>query len=384
MSAYMWNTFCPTLFGTGASKEAGNKARELGMHRVMVCTEKALCDFKVATQVIDVLRESGLEVYIFDKCKADAPSDICDEGVAFVRQHKIDGIIAVGGGSTLDTAKAIGIVISQNGTTIRDYYAIQEAEHEMKLITLSTTAGTGSEISQWAVIGDVVTGAKEMPVYKPDLAIVDPVLTYSLPAGPTAATGMDVLAHCVEALTNKNYNPYGYIFGKEGIRLTLKWLPVAVKEPQNAMARENMALAANLGGMAISACGCQIGHSFAQTFGAKNHIPHGLGCAWGLPGVILYTAHYGDRKNLEEVADAMDIVYDDTMDTMALATVLADTVIDFMKKLGIKSIKESGYSMEDCLSVAERFQHDGAFGNTPGEPNLKEIKEYIECTYNIY
>ena len=257
MSVYMWNTFCPTLFGTGASGETGERAKALGMHRVMVCTEQALCEFGVVTPVIDALKDAGLEVFVFDRCRADAPSDICDAGAAYVREHAIDGVVAVGGGSTLDTAKAVGIVISQNGTTIRDYYGIGEAEHTLKLITLSTTSGTGSELSQWAVIGDVETGAKEMPVYKPDLAIVDPALTYSVPAGVTAATGMDVLAHCVEAITNRNYNPYGYIFGKEGIRLTLQWLPVAVKEPKNAQAREAMSLAASLGGMAISACGCR-------------------------------------------------------------------------------------------------------------------------------
>lgn len=384
MSAYMWNTFCPTLFGTKASKETGKKAIELGMHRVMVCTEQALCEFKVATQVIDVLKESGLEVFVFDKCQADAPSSICDEGAAFVRAHEIDGIVAVGGGSTLDTAKAIGIIISQGGTTIRDYYQIGEAEHKMKLITLSTTAGTGSEISQWAVIGDKVTGVKEMPIYKPDMAIVDPVLTYSLPAGATAATGMDVLAHCVEALTNKNENPYGYIFAKEGIRLTLRWLPVAVKEPKNPEAREQMALAANLGGMAISACGCQIGHSFAQTFGAVNHVPHGLGCAWGLPGVMIYTAKYGERANLEAVADAMEIAYTKDTDVMELAEKLAQKVTDLMRELGIRSLKDSGYTLEDCLDSAERFAHDGAFGNSPGHPGMKEIQEYIECTYRMY
>lgn len=384
MSVSMWNTFCPTLFGTGASKEVGNKAKELGMHKVMVCTEKALCDFGVATQVIDVLRDAGLEVYVFDKCRADAPSTICDEGAEFVRDNGIDGIVAVGGGSTLDTAKAVGIIISQHGTTIRDYYHIEEDAHEMKLITLSTTSGTGSELSQWAVIGDVETGAKEMPVYKPDMAIVDPVLTYSLPAGPTAATGMDVLAHCVEAITNHNYNPYGYIFGKEGIRLTMKWLPVAVKEPSNAEAREKMSLAANLGGMAISACGCQIGHSFSQTFGAKHHIPHGLGCAWGLPGVLMYTAKYGERSNLEEVADAMGVAFLPETSTEQLAEAMSAKIIDLMRELQIKSIKDSGFTLEDCLLSAESFRHDGAFGNSPGAPGLDEIRAYIEYTYQAY
>lgn len=384
MGVYMWNTFCPTLFGTGASKETGIRAKEMGIRNVMVCTEKALCDFGVAAPVIDSLKESGLQVFVFDKCKADAPSDICDMGAAYVRENKIDGIVAVGGGSTLDTAKAIGIIISQGGTTIRDYYGIGEDRHEIKLITLSTTSGTGSEISQWAVICDRETGNKEMPIYKPDLAIVDPALTYSLPAGPTAATGMDVLAHCAEAITNKNYNPYGYIFGKEGIRLTLKWLPVAVKEPENPEARENMALAANLGGMAISACGCQIGHSFSQTFGAHNHIPHGLGCAWGLPGVMVYTAKYGERKNLEEVAEAMDISFKEETDVMELAQALADRVVKLMKELNIKSLKESGFTLDDCLASAEQFFHDGAFGNAPGTPGINEIKEYIEYTYNAY
>ncbi|MGI6544855.1 MAG: iron-containing alcohol dehydrogenase [Fastidiosipilaceae bacterium] len=384
MSIYTWNTFCPTFFGIGASSEAGNKAKELGMHKVMLCTEKALCDLNVVTPVVDALKEAGLDVYVFDKSKADAPSDICDEGAVFVREHGIDGIVAVGGGSTLDIAKAIGIIISQNGDTIRDYYDIEEAEHEMRLITINTTSGTGSELSQWAVIGDVVTGAKEMPVYKPDLAIVDPSLTYSVPPSITAATGMDVLAHCVEAITNKNYNPYGYIFGKEGIALALKWLPVAVNEPQNTEAREKMSLASNLGGMAISACGCQIGHSFSQTFGAKNHVPHGLGCAWGLPGVMVYTAKHGDRNNLIEVADAMGISYNEETSSMELAEQMSQKIVNLMKELNIKSIKESGYTLSDCMLVADRFKDDGAFGNSPGNPGEKEIKEFIEYTYHVY
>ena len=97
MSIYTWNTFCPTFFGIGASSEAGNKAKELGMHKVMLCTEKALCDLNVVTPVVDALKEAGLDVYVFDKSKADAPSDICDEGAVFVREHGIDGIVAVGG-----------------------------------------------------------------------------------------------------------------------------------------------------------------------------------------------------------------------------------------------------------------------------------------------
>ena len=130
--------------------------------------------------------------------------------------------------------------------------------------------------------------------------------------------------------------------------------------------------------------GCQIGHSFSQTFGAHHHIPHGLGCAWGLPGVMVYTAQYGERSNLEEVADAMDVSYTAETDSMELAEQLAKRVTDLMRELGIKSLKDSGFTLEDCLASTEQFFHDGAFGNSPGTPGEKEIQEYITYTYHAY
>ena len=104
-TSYYWNTFCPTKFGTGASQSIGEDAKKLGFTRVMVCTEKALTDFGIATQVVAALEKAGLTVYVYDKCVADAPSRICDEGVVFARENKIDGIVAVGGGSTIDTQR---------------------------------------------------------------------------------------------------------------------------------------------------------------------------------------------------------------------------------------------------------------------------------------
>ena len=129
-TSYYWNTFCPTKFGTGASQSIGEDAKKLGFTRVMVCTEKALMDFGIATQVVAALEKAGLTVLVYDKCVADAPSRICDEGVVFARENKVDGIVAVGGGSTIDTGKAIGLVISMDGTTIADYYHSPEPAHK--------------------------------------------------------------------------------------------------------------------------------------------------------------------------------------------------------------------------------------------------------------
>lgn len=379
-----WNQFCPTFFGTGSSTLIGDKAKELGMKKVMVVTEADLIKFKVATKVIDTLKEAGLEVCVFDQCKADAPSDICDAGAAFARDNNIDGIVAVGGGSSIDTAKAICIIVGEGGNTIRDYYTSMNAKRVLKLIAIPTTAGTGSENSQYAVIGDSKTGVKEVPQYNPDLALVDPVLTYTLPAGQTAATGMDALAHCAEAITSKFWNPYANIFAVEGIKIVMEWLPIAVKEPENEKAREMMAFAANLGGMAILECSCHIGHAWSQCFGGKYHVPHGLGCAWGLPGAMVFAAKHCPREDAQLVADAMGIEYTDETSPIELAKLMGDKVIRLMKEVGIPSLKSKGYTLEDCLSVADRFEHDAAFAGCQGNPGIDDVNEFIRYTYEAY
>jgi 1,3-propanediol dehydrogenase len=384
MSICYWNDFCPTCFGKGAVDLVGDKVKEMGISKVMVVTEADLIKFNVATKVIDALKKADLEVFVFDKCKADAPSDVCDEGAAFARENKIDGIVAVGGGSSIDTGKAICIILGKGGTTIRDYYTCADAPRAVKLIAVPTTAGTGSENSQYAVIGDSATGVKEVPVYNPDLALVDPVMTYTLPAGQTAATGMDALAHCAEGITSKNYNPYAYAFAAEGIRLVMKWLPIAVKEPDNEEAREKMALAANLGGMTIVYTGCQMGHTWAQCFGGKYHIAHGLGCAWGMPGSMVYAAKHGSFEDSKVVADAMGIEYTDKTTPIELAEMMGNKVIELMREINIPTLKSMGYSLEDCLSIADRFPHDAAFANVPGNAGPAEIEEYIRYTYEAY
>ncbi len=384
MKVSYWNRFCPTLFGTGAVELVGEKVKELGVKKVMVVTENDLIRFNVATKVIDNLKAAGFDPVIFDKCKADAPSNICNDGAKLAYESGIDGIVAVGGGSSLDTAKAIGIIVSMGGTRIEDYYTTSCKERKLKLVCISTTAGTGSENSQYAVIGDEKTGVKMVPEYSPDLALVDPVMTYTLPKSQTAATGMDALAHCAEAITSKNWNPYVYEIGSIGIRTVMKYLPIAVKDPANEEAREKMAFAANLGGLVILESGCQMGHAFSQSFGGKYHVAHGLGCAWGFPGSMVYAAKYGDRESAEVVAKAMGIEFTDATTSDDLAKMMGDKAIALMKEIGIPSLKESGYSLEDALSIAGVMEKDAAIANAPGEHNLDQIKEYIEYTFNAY
>lgn len=383
-----WNEFCPTFFGTGASDLIGDKAKALGMSRILLVTEADLVKFGISTKVKEKLEAAGLEVVLFDKVAIDPPSAICDEGYAVAKAEKVNGIVAVGGGSSIDTSKAIALLTGNEGDHISKYFRQGSVgiKRGIPLITIPTTAGTGSENTQYAVISDSENnGVKEVPEYAPDLALVDPVLTYTLPKSQTAATGMDALAHCAEAITSKNWNPYAYIFAVEGIRLCFKWLPVAYHEPNNVEARENMALAANLGGMAITYCGCQLGHAWSQSFGGKYHVPHGLGCAWGLPGAMWFGGKY-TPEDARIVAKAMGIADVDRLSADDLANRMKDKIVALMKELEMPSLKDKGYSLEDCQSVTDIVLKDAALANNPkgDQCTAEDINEFVKVTYEAY
>jgi 1,3-propanediol dehydrogenase len=381
-----WNQFCPTFFGTGASELIGEKAKAMGMSKILLVTENDLVKFGVATKVQKQLEAAGLTVILFDKVKIDPPSDICDAGYALAVAEKVDGIVAVGGGSSIDTSKAIALLTGNPGDHIKKYFGQGSVgiKRGIPLITIPTTAGTGSENTQYAVITDVETHLKEVPEYRPDLALVDPVLTYTLPKSQTAATGMDALAHCCESITSKFWNPYANVFAAEGIRICLKWLPVAVREPNNAEAREKMSFAANLGGMAITPCSCHLGHAWSQCFGGKYHVPHGLGCAWGLPGAMWFAGKWAP-KDSRIVADAMGIKYTEKTTPDELAKLITKKIVALMREIGIPTLKSQGYTLDDCQSVAQNVLHDAGFAGSPKEnTTVDDVKEFVKVTYESY
>ena len=385
MNNFIFENKTKVYFGKGGVKEyLGCLLKKYGKTVMLAYGGGSIKHNGVYDEVTGILNAAGKTVVEFSGIMPNPTYAKVQEGAKLAREKGVDLILAVGGGSTIDTGKAIDLVLSMGGTTIADYYHVAEPEHKVKIIAIPTTSGTGSENTPCAVICDAVTGRKEIPIFRADLALVDPVLTYTVPAKVTAATGLDVLAHCAEAITNRNYNAYANIVAKEGIRLTMKYLKTACEKPKNVEAREKMALAANLGGQAIAETGCSIGHSFSQTFGAMNHIPHGLGCAWALPSCMTYTAKYGRREDLAETADAMGVAYKDSDDAMVIAKAISDVLVAFMKELGVVSIKDMGYTLEDCLKSADLFQYDAAFANAPGKPSVEEVREYIKDTYFIY
>jgi alcohol dehydrogenase class IV len=307
--------------------------------------------FGLSEKVQETLKKSGLEYAVFDGVVPDPPVSVVDKGAAFAKEHKIDGIAAIGGGSVLDASKAINILMSNPGS-IADYISSDTTgfvpKTELPLILLPTTAGTGSEVSNGAVITDN-GGVKKATIASGSYAVIDPELAVSLPPHITAGCGMDAFAHAAESLVTILDGNYGKMMAFDTLKRIIKWLPVAVEDGKNLEARAQMGLAAATGCLSCSQNGLNINHSCAHTLGAIFHLPHGDLCGICLPETV--------RRNAKVVPEKVRILGETigiSIPCYASADVIGETVAsvikDFLHKVGVKSLKAYGIKREDLVS----------------------------------
>ena len=289
------------LFGPGVIREVGFEAQKIGGTRAVVVTDKVLRQVGLAERVIQGLSGSGVELAgVFDEVPPNSEVQVVEKGAAFARDVGCDVLIAVGGGSVIDTAKGMNIVLSEGGS-ILDYEGAGLLNRPMRpLIAVPTTAGTGSEVTMAAVIKDDARGLKlefSSPFMPPDVAILDPELTLTMPPGLTAATGMDALTHAVEAYVSPFAEPISDALGLYAIRMIAQHLRVAVHEGHNLEARGYMLLAATIAGMSFSNALCGIVHAMAHACGGRFGVPHGIANSILLP--------YGMEFNLDVAASRL-------------------------------------------------------------------------------
>ena len=380
MSAYLWNTFCPTLFGTGATQEVGIKAKELGMSKVMVVTEQALMDFKVATQVTEVLEKEGLEVFVFAKCQADAPSAICDEGAAFYREKGADGIVAVGGGSTLDTAKAIGIIINnpEHEDVVSLEGAVDTKNKSVPIFAVPTTAGTAAEVTINYVITDAAKNRKMVCVDPHDIpvvAFIDSEMMSSMPKGLTAATGMDALTHAIEGYITAGAWELSDMFHLKAIEIIARSLRGAVDNTPEG--REGMALGQYVAGMGFSNVGLGIVHSMAHPLGALYDTPHGIANAIILPTVMEYNAEATGEK-YRDIAKAMGVEGTENMSQEEYRKAAVDAVKQLSKDVGIPTDLKDIVKKEDIPFLAQSAYDDACRPGNPKETSVEDITKLYE------
>lgn len=378
-----YNILAPVTFGSGAVAETGDVCQRLGTKKALIVTEKALIKLGLVKKVTDSFDKAGIEYAIFDGVEQDAPDYVIAAGADAAKALGADTVVGVGGGSSLDTAKAVS-VLTASGLTVEEFLVPGPPVDHPKLITvmIPTTFGTGSESTQIAVINNTKTHYKTGVGVVPSAAIVDPALTLGLPRGITVYTGMDAFSHAVEALCSAmGENPHSDLLAYDAIDRIVKWLPVAAEEPNNLEARENLAIASNFAGIAFADAIVNLGHAMAHAIGSGFHIPHGVACAWVTPVVLEFMSTVcGDKYRRAAQSMGLDVSEDSPAD---VGRKCAEWVKEFMKKLGVPTSTSFGLKKEDFLSCVDYLKNEGMTNFGKRVPAQEELPAILEAVYEV-
>jgi choline dehydrogenase len=351
----------------GAIQELGAEASQLGMRRPLLVTDAGVKAAGLLEVALEALRRSDVEPVVFDKVRANPGVALVDEGASEYRSQGCDGLVAIGGGSSMDTAKGIGVVAAHDGSIVEYEWGRSPIRSRIPpLIAVPTTAGTGSEVTLWAVITDPnrkikfnVGGTPHIAAW---VAVIDPELTVKLPPAVTAGTGMDALAHAVECFTMSYHQPFTDAVALLAMEYVAKYLRVAFSQAGNLEARYHMSAAATLAGLAYGTDSAGAAHAMSQTAGGVHDAPHGALTARLLGPVMEYN-HSGEPNRFARMAQAFGL------DTRGVSTWrAAEMAVGYVHQLAadvdIPGMQELGFSEEEIPMLADKaFADPQTIGN---------------------
>lgn len=353
----------------GAVACLADEVKALGMQRPLLVAGQGLVRIGIVDEVIALLKTAGIDYVLFDQVIENPPIALVDQGAEVYRQAACDGLIGLGGGSSMDTAKAIGVLVAQGGS-IRAYEWADPnpiINRIPPLIAVPTTAGTGSEVTLWSVITDLERHIKYnvggTPLIGPHVALIDPLLTVSMPAPLTAGTGMDALAHAIECYTCAYAQAWPDAVALQAMEYVGDYLRVAYAQGHNQEARYKMAMAAMLGGMAYGTESAGAAHAMSQTAGGVHvTVPHGQLTAWLLGPVMEYN-YLGEPQKFARIAKALG---EDTrgLTVWQAAEKAVEAVYKLIKDLQIPSLQALGFTEAEIPLLADiAFKDPQTFGN---------------------
>lgn len=368
-----------SYFGKGAREELGGEIKKRGFKKVFLVSDKALVDAGVTAKVEEILNREEIPYDLYHDIKPNPTIKNVLDGVKACKKSKADLIVAVGGGSSIDTAKGISIVMTNpDRADIKSLNGLSNTENKgMPVIALPTTAGTAAEVTINYVITDPKAEIKMVcvdPNDIPILAIVDSELMATMPKSLAAATGMDALTHAVEGYITKAHNDMSDMFHMQAIKMIFKYLPAAVNE-KNEEAIEKMGMAQYIAGMGFSNVGLGIVHSMAHQLGAVYDTPHGIANAMLLPTVMRFNGEVCADRFREILVnigrpDAANLNDQDVINTFVWM------LSELSKAVGItQTIKDYGAKGEDFEMLAEKAMNDPC---KPGNPREVTKEEFIE------
>ncbi|MGE4543237.1 MAG: iron-containing alcohol dehydrogenase [Pedobacter sp.] len=369
-------------FGSGVGKKVGEVARSLGAQKVFFVYDQGIKDAGLSACVLDSLQTAGLEVLEYGEVLAN-PTDIqVEEAAALARKFKAEVTVALGGGSSIDCAKAINI-LQTNPSPINQYDGLNMVGLPTKpLIAIPTTAGTASEVTAFSIVTDTVRQKKMViggQFVGASMALVDPDMTVGMPAALTAATGMDALTHAIEAYVSKNAMVPTDLFALKAIELIYGNLLRATQNGKDMEARSNMLLGSMLAGHAFNCAVLGLVHSIAHPLSVHCGLPHGVANAAGLPFVMEYNAAVAGEKT-RDIALAMGLdVAGKSVDEAATAAV--DAIKQLSRKLKIPTLGELGVPKEKFDRIAEDALQEISTIFNPRAPSKEDVLAILKQAY---
>lgn len=369
----------------GAVSDLGQLCLEHDYHKAFLVFDQGVARVGIIDKITAVLDRDKITYVLYDRIRPDPTSDLVDEGAVLCKDSGCDCVIAIGGGSVMDAGKGINVMRSNKGK-ILDYVGREENIcPSTGLICIPTTAGTGSELSNWIVITDQENGDKHPINVKnsmSEFALLDPELTIGLPPQITAGTGLDVFSHAFEAYTSILSNPVTDLICEKLMEDVIRWLPVAVHNGNDIKAREKMLVCASYGGFLLVDNLVHIGHCIAHEIGARFHIPHGNACAYAFPEMVRHIA----ATSSEKILYTGNLLGADLTGQEPPKEIAEKTITVYKKfrdqTLGLNSIQSYH---PDCtkvnLEMAERILNDPITSMTPKETSIVDI---LAMLYRIF
>lgn len=368
-----------SFVGAGSTAQLSEHIARLGVKRVMIVTDKPLVGLGIVARAGDVLTAAGVEVTIYDGVLPDPTFELVEMGLLLQRQHQCDGVLAIGGGSAIDTAKTIAAAATNGGNARAMVGYFKAKIQPLPLFAIPTTSGTGSEVTFGAVISDAVSHEKFIvgdSKIVPRAVALDPELITGLPPAITAATGMDALTHAVEACLSSWATPQNDAYAKMAVKMIFEYLPVAYADGADLQAREQMSIAAYYAGLAINVAAVGNVHAIAHQLGAWYGTPHGLANAIVMPEVLRFSKDTAVDK-LAELADLIEI--GNSADTPSVkADNFINAIVQLNESFGIGATLDA-IRIPDITAIATRAVKEGAGYPVPKLMDQQECEQMIRA-----
>jgi len=371
------------LYGPGSVMQIGELVTEAGYKKPFIVCDPGIVGTGLVDRVEKSLADAGLESYRFDEVHPDPPADIADRGAGICREKGCDCVVAVGGGGVIDTGKAINMMRFNEGPVLRFINPEEEMKVSPGLITIPTTSGTGSEVSDGMVISDeehnkhplLATNAMS------DFAILDPEVMAGMPPKLTIATGLDAFSHLAEGLVTTIAGDFTDFFCEQGVRYCVEYLPRAVKDGRDLEARSKMAIASTVGGWMLGYSHSQAGHSFGHVLGGLFGIPHGIAVMAAEPYVVEYNAPAIPERTMK-LGRLVGAEYTGDETPEEIGAITRDAIIYFRDKVvGMPDIKSFPYDESRFEEVAKLVEEELFQAFNPVKMHAVDAMEILKKIY---